>query len=326
MNSRQLEYFRLVCEAQSLSKASLTIGVTQPALSKHIRDLEDELGVQLFHRTGRGVEPTPEGTRLFEHATAIMDRMTLAKEEARRSRNALLDCVAIGVTPTISRMLVGTLTIRMMEEFPGIKLRFIEGFSAHLLEGLTNGQIDVALLYDSGAAHRLFAEPIFEECLHLVAPATDPPLPPQVPFTRLTERPLILPATPFGLRALIDTIASKAGIQLDASVEVDGFSAMIDLVIAGIGRTILPGAVVRREIESAKLQITEIVEPPIVRQLVLATGINRARLRQLPSVVSIIKAEARSAYGARATRRCASGANLMPFRRVAQGSLLMNGE
>ena len=75
MNPRQPEYSRLVCQPGSLSNAALSLGIMQPGLSRHVRELEEELGVSLLHRTGRGVGPTAEGTRLPGRAVVIAERL-----------------------------------------------------------------------------------------------------------------------------------------------------------------------------------------------------------------------------------------------------------
>ncbi|MEO1198895.1 MAG: LysR family transcriptional regulator [Pseudomonadota bacterium] len=296
VNSRQLELFSLVCSAGSLSKASLNLGMTQPALSKHVRDLECELGVQLLHRNGRGVSPTPDGDRLLQHADAILTRMREAKEEALRSRDAPAENLTIGVTPTIGRMLIGPLSNRLVEAFPDIRLRFVEGFSIHLLEGLTEGKLDIALLYDSGAASRLRAEPLLKERLHYVSAASANAMPPRITLAQVLKRPLILPGTPYGLRPLVADAAADIGSRLDARIEVDGFGAMLDLVISGLGSTIVPGAVVRREVQAGDLQISEIVEPELFRTVVLAIGINRVRMKGLSKIVSMVREETKNVY------------------------------
>lgn len=294
MHSRQLEYFKRVSGAGNLSQAALSLGITQPALSKHIRDLETELHVRLFHRTGRGVMLTPDGERLLEHTVAILDRMAAAKDQALRSRNAPVDSITIGVTPTIGRMAIVPLTRSLIAHSPDIALHFVEGFSVHLLEWLTAGRIDLALLYDSGAANRLHAEPLLRERLHLIAAADAPQLPAEVPFQQLANEQLILPGTPHGLRPLIQDAAQRAGVALAASVEADGFGSLIDLVIGGVGKTILPAAVVQREIESGKLQAAAIRDPEIERKMVLATATNRVHTAGLSSVVKIVKSEVRA--------------------------------
>lgn len=291
MNSRQLEYFKSVCDVGSFSRAALILGVTQPALSKHIRELEEELHVQLFHRTGRGVALTPEGERLLEHANVILGRILTAKNEALQSSKVLVESITIGVTPTIGRMSIGSLTESMLSQFPDAHLHFVEGFSVHLLEWLTAGRVDLALLYDSGAASRLHAEPLMRERLVFLAPSDCADLPDDISLAEIAERPLVLPSSPHGLRPLIDDAAAKVGVTLHPFVEADGFCALIDLVAAGIGCTILPVGVAQREIAAGLIQVAAISEPPIQRTMVLATGTNRVQARGLSSVIRIIKDE-----------------------------------
>lgn len=303
MHSRQLEYFKRVSELGSLSQAALSLGITQPALSKHIHDLESELHVRLFHRTGRGVRLTPDGENLHEHAIAVLDLMALAKDQALQAGNAPVDSIVIGVTPTVGRMAVVPLTKVLLAHSPGIAIHFVEGFSVNLLEWLTAGRLDLALLYDSGVASRLHAEDLLNERLHLIGRAGGQPLPEEVPFSRLANERLILPGAPYGLRPLINDAAQKAGVELKATVEADGFGSLIDLVLGGYGMTLLPATVVQREIEAGQLQATLIHSPEVRRKMVLATATNRVQSRNLSQVAKIVKSAIRQLSDAAGSKR-----------------------
>jgi LysR family nitrogen assimilation transcriptional regulator len=126
-------------------------------------------------------------------------------------------------------------------EFPRISLGVMEGFSGHVLEWLTTGRIDVAVLYNPPHSSALVTEPLVTDELFLLGPANDPAGagPGAVKAARLADLPLILPSRPHGLRVLVDDFLSKIGIAPNVQVEIDAMPSTLSLVESGIGYTIL---------------------------------------------------------------------------------------
>ncbi len=147
MHSQHLEYFRKVAEYGSFSRAAVSLGINQSALSRHVRNLEVGLGIALFYRNGRGVILTEDGKRLLCRAMRVLKEIELAKQEANDARAGVYGSVTIGLTPTVGRVLTLPLAKKLTGKFSNIRLRFVEGFSAHLLEWLDTGSVDMAVLY-----------------------------------------------------------------------------------------------------------------------------------------------------------------------------------
>src|SRR6476620_9838856 len=105
MDLRQIEYFVRVAELGSFTRASIALDVAQPALSRQVRLLEVELRQNLLVRNGRGAVPTEAGQLLLEHGRGILHQVQRAREELGRVRGALSGRVAVGVPPSIARVL-----------------------------------------------------------------------------------------------------------------------------------------------------------------------------------------------------------------------------
>ena len=103
MHSQHLEYFCKVAEYGSFSRAAISLGINQSALSRHVRNLEVGLGIALFYRNGRGVILTEDGERLRERASRVLKEITLAKQEANDARAGVVGSVIVshGETPGI---------------------------------------------------------------------------------------------------------------------------------------------------------------------------------------------------------------------------------
>src|SRR6218665_3598109 len=110
MDLRQIEYFVRVAELGSFTRASVVLGIAQPALSRQVRLLEVELRQSLLLRNGRGVTPTEPGQLLLKHGRSILHQVARAREELGRVRGALAGRVAIGLPPSIAKVLTVPLT------------------------------------------------------------------------------------------------------------------------------------------------------------------------------------------------------------------------
>ena len=228
MHSQHLEYFRKVAEYGSFSRAAVSLGINQSALSRHVRNLEVGLGIALFYRNGRGVILTEDGKRLLERAMRVLKEIELAKQEANDARAGVYGSVTIGLTPTVGRVLTLPLAKKLTGKFSNIRLRFVEGFSAHLLEWLDTGSVDMAVLYQGWATGRLPSEKMITEKLCLIASAKHKKLGRRTPTAQLARYSLILPSAPHGLRRLLDTVAREQKVILNIPIEADSFDSILD--------------------------------------------------------------------------------------------------
>lgn len=145
LDSRRLRHFLAVYDLRSIGQAAEKLYVTQPALSKSIRQLEEDLGVQLFDRTPLGVVPTVFGETLAQHARIIRAEMRHAETEIANLRGAVKGHVTVGVGPSVAAYLMPLATQRVREEKPGISMTIVEGLSDTLIPALRRGEIDFAV-------------------------------------------------------------------------------------------------------------------------------------------------------------------------------------
>lgn len=291
MHSQHLEYFCKVAEFGSLSRAAVVLGINQSALSRHIRNLETDLGVALFYRNGRGVVLTEHGERLQARAARVLEEIALAKQEALNTRQKDIDSVTIGLTPTVGRVLVRPLAREIMAAFPHIKLRFVEGYSGHLLEWLEAGKVDIAVLYQGWTRGRMHEEPLFTEKLCLVSSAKLKPMKRQTPTAQLANVPLILPSPPHSLRRRVDLVAADQKLNLQIAIEVDAFESILLLVKDGLGSTVAPPCAIRDEVAKGELQASVLIKPVVTRTLVMATPTNRPTARGLARIAKTVRGE-----------------------------------
>jgi LysR family nitrogen assimilation transcriptional regulator len=291
MDLRQLETFVRVAELGSFTRASIVLAAAQPALSKQIRRLEVELGQTLFSRHGRGIVPTEEGTLLLEHARGIIDQVGRARRALNAGRETPHGKVVIATPAVTGTAMTAGIITTFRQRFPKASLEIIEGKSRFITEWLLSGRIDIAILYDPPASPLLEITPLMSHELSLFS-LTGKTLAPKgraLPFRELAGLPLILPGHPHSIRTLVETEATRAGIQLNVVLEVDGASFILELVQLGHGYTILPDFSLRRSGFAKTLQLNEITTPRLKRSLKVAVSTQRPVTRLTRETVKLVR-------------------------------------
>ena len=252
MDLKQIEYFVRVAELGSFTRASVVLDIAQPALSRQVRLLEVELRQNLLVRNGRGATPTEAGKLLLEHGRGILHQVERAREELGRVRGGLAGRVAIGLPPSIAKVLTVPLTRAFRVQLPDAALAISEGLSVAMRESLTTGLLDIALLYNTSPAPGIEITALLEEELFLVqrrAPGqTDADgegkaqAQAQAPISldALTQFPLVIPTRPNSIRMLVESELAAQGKRPQISLEIDGVAAILDLVADGAGCAVLP--------------------------------------------------------------------------------------
>lgn len=280
MDISQLRTLVHVAELGSLSKAADRLCVAQPALSRQMRMLEEELGTRLFDRHGRGMVVTEQGRTVLRHAVRILKEVDAIKADVIEETDAFGGHVSIGLPPTVAAMLAPPLLSAIHAAHPNAKCRIVSSYSLYLLDWIYRGEIDIAVLYDPQSIISLKSEPLLEEDLHLIAPAGSGLSPHDpVPSTALAGKPLLLPSINHGLRQIVEHHAHLCGICLDVRIEVDSYSTLRQLVIEGHGWTILPLAPLRSDIDSSLLCGAPLVDPVPKRLLQLVLPADRPASR-----------------------------------------------
>ena len=298
MELKQLTYFLCVAESGSFSKAAVLLSVAQPVLSRQMKLLETELGVELFYRNGRGTVLSEAGKLLDTHARSVMDSLHRARAEIAATRSAPQGRVVIAMPPSIGWVLTAALVRRCRAEFPDINLHVVEGFSGHVTEWLSTGRIDIGVVYNAPRRPTLTTEPLFADELVMLGPAHDPAEigGETVAAARLGTIPLILPARPHGLRVLIDDVLAKLGLAACVELEVDAMTATLSLVEQGAGYTILSETAAQHLLGAGRIRSWPIVDPVIPRQLMLATSTQRPMSVATRIVTRLIREQAKSAF------------------------------
>ncbi|AIO33033.1 bacterial regulatory helix-turn-helix, lysR family protein [Burkholderia cenocepacia] len=289
MDLRQLKYFVRTCELKSLTRAAEQLYIAQPALGFQIRKLEEELETQLLIRHSRGVEPTPAGLVLLERASRLLEEADLTKATVRGFAGTPRGKVTLGMAPSFGYEFATQVVVRCLNELPDIALSLVQELGPTLVEWLRGDRLDLACLGPIDESD-FVVEPLFTHDLCLIeasrgAQSARGP----IPFAEVAAHPLILPSTRLGLRARLETLASEAGLSINATCETQSDALAFELVKQSVGATINTHTAVRQKVEEGTLIARQIVEPVISIDAVIAYKERRVLSRAATAVRSLIQ-------------------------------------
>jgi LysR family transcriptional regulator, nitrogen assimilation regulatory protein len=293
MDLKQLEYFVRVAELGSFTRAAVELDVAQPALSRQVRLLEVELRQALLVRNGRGAVPTEAGKVLLEHGRGILHQVQRARDDLGRMRGGLSGRVALGLPSSLARVLAVPLIRAFREAMPEAKLSISEGLSASLQEGLATGRLDIVVLYNAQASRELDVTPLVEEELLLVRARPpglheDPP-PGPVDLNDVAAMPLVIPSRPNAIRMHVESAMADIGCKPNIGLEIDGVTAILDLVLDGAGCAILSRNALLNSPRPSAYTAQQIGVPPLRIALALATSLQRPTTPVQKATLELIK-------------------------------------
>jgi LysR family hca operon transcriptional activator len=245
MELRHLRYFIAVAETGSLTEAAEhRLHTSQPSLSRQIRDLEDQVGVELFIRGARGVELTTAGRAFLDHARLALTQVDAAVEAARRAAQPSKQRFAVGFLTGQEMIWLPHAMHILRQELPNIEVSVFSDYSPDLAEAVARGKLDIAFLR---------AEPGFNLEYQLVAKEKLVVLMPS--DHRLTENAAVTPQQMVGepfiamaskatvLRAVIDDYLLRSGVRIEPTQSVDNPAMVMSLVASTRGLTLIPSYV-----------------------------------------------------------------------------------
>ena len=255
MDTRALRYFQAVAEFGSYSRAAEFLRISQPAVSRQIRALEDDLGRKLFVRHSHGVSMTDAGRTLLERSQAILRQFEQARDDISGSASGPSGMVTLAVPPAAGHFLVPELTRRFGALYPNVFLKIAAGFSVYIHEWLVRGRVDLACLHDPVPQPGFVVTPLVREEVFLVGKAGGwVPKRDYVRTQDLADVPLILPGRPNASRRLLDGWLSRRGIRLNVRMEADDHLIIRALVRAGLGCSLLTQGAFVADLRSGDLR------------------------------------------------------------------------
>ena len=300
MDLKQIEYFVRVAELGSFTRAAVVLDIAQPALSRQVRLLEVELRQNLLVRNGRGAIPTEAGKVLLEHGRGILHQVERAREELGRVRGALAGRVAIGLPTSVARVMTVPLTRAFRHELPEVRLSISEGLAGTILGGLNSGHLDLVVLYNAHPSRETDVAHLLDEDLVLVRARPpglleDPP-PGPIALSEVAQLPLVIPTRPNAIRMHVESEMAQIGCTPQVALEIDGVSAILDLVADGAGCAVLSRNALLNSPRPSAYTAQAIGTPPLRIALSLATSLQRPSTQVQKAALDLVRRTAAAVF------------------------------
>ncbi|OSZ62683.1 LysR family transcriptional regulator [Sphingomonas sp. IBVSS2] len=245
MDLRRLRFIVRVSDESSFTRAAQSLNVSQPTLSQQVRDLERELGVELFHRGSRRVETTQAGRLVVQHARIVLGAVEALKEAVVEHRGLKRGSLHIGVTQTFNALYLPPILTAFASDYPTIDLEVSELANAEIVDGIISGtlHLGVGIPQDAELEH---IEPLYRDQLmfvchssHRLARART------VAIREIAEESLALLGERFRTRTAVDSYLEGQGVAPRRVLVFNTFAGILQTVSRGGHSTIMPADVSR---------------------------------------------------------------------------------
>lgn len=272
MTLKQLRYLIAIAEAGSFSAAARNAYIAQPALSRQIGMLEEELEMRLLERQHDGVRLTDAGRRLYEVARSVIQRVDSVKDELLSTKGDPKGQVSIAIPVAASSTLLPAIITQARDKFPGIELHVRDGLSTEGGAAIELGKVDFGVVPNAEELEHVRAEPVLVEELcwfgHIGAQANGR----NITFAEAAATPLVMGPRHLHLRRRIEQVAMEHGVTLNILYEQHSAQGISSLVRSGLAATISSWPALDEQFHS---QARPIVEPSIRRTVSIAYSAHR---------------------------------------------------
>ncbi|RYY72561.1 MAG: LysR family transcriptional regulator [Comamonadaceae bacterium] len=285
MDTRRVSNFIAVVDMGSIARAAVALHIAQPALSAQMRQLEEMVGSPLLTRGAKGVVPTAAGLAFYDKGVDLLRVADGLRMVARDIAEDPEGKVVVGCPTSVGNMLAAPLVHAVVERHPRIELGLLESTSADLGEHLTQGRLDVAVLFADNLTMGMNHQRVLEEDLFIVGSR---PMKEETALSALHGMALVMPARPNSVRLLLEKACAQRGIAPRILAEISSPHTMLQLARSGLGATVLPWSTLAAQRMDA-LYASRIVAPRLTRSIALATSAKVPETRRVQVVRDLVR-------------------------------------
>ncbi len=279
---RQLRAFVAIHEAGSLSAAAERLALTQPAVTLLLRELEAKLGVRLFDRTTRALQPTEAAAEAHAYAVRVLGELQDMTQSLSGLASGQRGRLRIAATSTLAQTLLPPVIRELADRWPGVRVELDDCSPGEFVERIASGQVTFGVgTLETPMPH--IAERVFYADTLVAVGLTGTVFTSRRPirWKQLAAYPLLVVKPGYGVRASIDRAAQGAGVTLDIAYEVALLSTALAMAAAGLGVAVVPASVLVHT-PYTTLTARRLVEPVVTRN----TAVLHERGRTLPAAAS----------------------------------------
>lgn len=298
MDLRQLEIFSRVAELGSFSRAAESLHLTQPTVSEHVRALEEELGVRLLDRLGRGATATRAGQLLLTYATRMLALQKEARQALDSFQGKMSGDLLVGGSTIPGEYVLPGLIGRFKEKYPEISITLLVGDSQNVVDWVAAGRVEIGVVGARLPQRHVEYRDLMPDEEMVVVPAGHPwQGKKQVTLAELAAEPFLMRERGSGTRAALEAALDAAGLEMSpfrVVGEMGSTQAIKQAIKAGVGISVLSRRAVEEEVRHGTLFCLRVKELRITRSFYVATHRERSRSPLAEAFRGFLDAEALS--------------------------------
>ncbi len=289
MDFDQLRSFVEVARLKNFSRAAAKLGLTQPAISTQIRQLEEEFGVRLFDRIGKKVFLTQPGVLLLDHAGKILNVNKEAFEALRDLLPAPAGHLTIGATEGSCLYLLPKVFAAFKKQHPEVKITIYRNFTTKIVQKLQEDSLDLGFLSLPVEVREIETIPVFRDPVDVAVAASHPlAARPSVTVEEIAQFPWIFPKAS-RTRAMIDDLFRGVRPPVRVTLELSGVETIKKFIGIGLGISLLSRSYAAAEVKAGILKLVPLQQPKLERQLALAYRTDRYLSRSAQAFIELAR-------------------------------------
>ena len=290
MNLGQLRYFVVAAELENLSLAASRLRIAQSAISRQVRLLEEELGVQLLERVGRGVKLTDAGKTLLDRGRLLLGQVRQLEVDIKTRGGAPDGILRIGANPSFGEIILPQIASLCREFLPNVTLHFVTDLAATMLDSVRRGSLDFAIISFPDKDADFILEPLVTESIFLISHIEhDPGFADECTLRAVSKLPLLLPAYPNRERLGYERVAAAKGFTLNCIIESDSLSVLKSLAARKLGHMLLPSIATASDAPAGQWKLSCVKGLTVERYIV--RGARRPLSKAATAVIKLVHEE-----------------------------------
>ncbi|MBN1906663.1 MAG: LysR family transcriptional regulator [Deltaproteobacteria bacterium] len=291
INLNQLWVFHAVAKSRGFTRAASDLCLTQPGISKHIKQLEEYYGVQLFDRLGKKVLPTQAGELLLEATTEVFRLLDNAKVKIYDLGEMTAGRITIGASFTAGTYLLPEIIGQFNQQYKGVELLLDISLSDRIAEKVISNDLDIGFIGAPYEDERLINRRFYDDTLVVILPKGHPwQNRKAIRLAELTDQPFVYSIKGSGTRTVIQEKLNNAGVKLQKVIEFGNTETVKKAVVAGIGISILSEAVIRNEVASGQMCAIPLDEGGITRTFFMVFHKDKYRTKATSALIEMVDA------------------------------------
>lgn len=283
MTPRQLKYFVEIARQLSFTKASAILHITQPALSRQMQELEGSLGVRLFTRSDQGVSLTAAGRHLTDRAPALLEAFRQVSLDVAALADVPTGPLRFGIAPSLCDFVTTPSAHQYTLQYPDVRLSVTEASSTELIELISAGALDFAIVVLSDVTARFRCIPLMREQMYLACRPQATSAPATVDMELLASLRIVASRQPNALRRILDRAMAEVNAKPNIVLEASSVRLLTQIAAEGHSHCVLPYSAVGKMVTDGKLEAR-----PIKGLHVNWTLVHARNLEPTPSVVALV--------------------------------------